>query len=74
MGAAVSVVFLLLGQGGGGKTFIVQQFVARVVAYAFGTNEAIRMLAFSNPQVTNFLPIVFRQSQSTAHAAWLSKR
>ena len=46
-------VFLLLGQGGCGKTFIVQQFVARVVAYAFGTNEAIRMLAFSNPQATN---------------------
>ena len=46
-------VLMLLGQGGCGKTFIVQQYVARVVAYAFGTDEAIRMIAFSNPQATN---------------------
>ena len=44
---------MLLGQGGCGKTFIVQQFVARAVAYTFGAEEAIRMIAFSNPQATN---------------------
>jgi len=32
---------------------LVQQILARVVAYAFGTDEAIRMVAFSNPQATN---------------------
>ena len=37
--------------GGCGKTFIVQQYVARVVSYAFGSDNAIRMIAFSNPQV-----------------------
>ena len=44
---------MLLGQGGCGKTFIVQQYIARVVAYTFGVDEAIRMIAFSNPQATN---------------------
>ena len=47
------LVLLLLGQGGCGKTWLVQEFIARVVAYAFGTDEAIRMVAFSNPQATN---------------------
>ena len=32
---------------------MVQQFIAKVVAYAFCTDEAIRMIAFSNPQATN---------------------
>ena len=47
------IFILLLGQGGCGKTWLVQTFIAPVVAYAFGTNDAIRMLAFSNPQATN---------------------
>ena len=49
----VQLVVLLLGQGGCGKTWLVQHFIARIVAYAFGTDEAIRMIAFSNPQATN---------------------
>ncbi len=49
----VQLVVLLLGQGGCGKTWLVQQLIARVVVYAFGTDEAIRMIAFSNPQATN---------------------
>ena len=50
---------MLLGQGGCGKTFIVQQYVARVVAYAFASDEAIRMIAFSNPQATNLSSDLF---------------
>ena len=49
----LQIVILLLGQGGCGKTWLVQQYIARVVAYAFGTDDAIRMVAFSNTQATN---------------------
>ena len=49
----LQIVILLLGQGGCGKTWLVRQYIARVVAYAFGTDDAIRMVAFSNPQATN---------------------
>ena len=49
----LQIVILLLGQGGCGKTWLVQEYIARVVAYAFGTDDAIRMVAFSNPQATN---------------------
>ena len=33
----LQIVILLLGQGGCGKTWLVQQYIARVVAYAFAT-------------------------------------
>lgn len=63
----VQLVILLLGQGGSGKTWMVQQILAGVVAYAFGTDEAIRMVAFSNPQATNLSSDRF--PASTVHRA-----
>ena len=65
----VQLVILLLGQGGCGKTWLVQQFIARVVAYAFCTDEAIRMIAFSKPQATNFPPTDFPRAQYIELAA-----
>ena len=44
---------LLLGQGGCGKTFLVQHYIARVVKYAFRTPDALRLIAFSNAQAAN---------------------
>ena len=47
------LVILLLGQGGCGKTWLVQQFIAKVVAYAFCVDTTIRMIALSNPSARN---------------------
>ena len=44
---------LLLGQGGCGKTYLVQSFIARLVKYAYRTPDAVRMIALSNAQAAN---------------------
>ncbi len=46
-------MLLLLGQGGSGKTHVVQQYVAPAVRFAFESPNALRMCAFSNAQATN---------------------
>ena len=60
-------ILLLLGQGGCGKTFVVQYYMGRIVRYAFGTADAMRMVAYSNAQAANLASEV--QPAFTMHRA-----
>ena len=62
----VQLVILLLGQGGCGKTWLVQQFIAKVVAYAFCTDEAIRMIAFFQSAGHEFILRPISRANSTS--------
>ena len=63
------LVVLLLGQGGCGKTWLVQQFIARVVAYAICTDEAIHMIAFPIRRPRIYPPADFPRTQYIELAA-----
>ena len=59
----VQLVILLLGQGGCGNTWLVQQFIAKVVIYAFCTDGAIRMIAFPIRRRRIYPPAAFPHTQ-----------